>query len=457
MPSKLPLPIRHALEKVPRVVPGTGRDVPPLREFDLDEFGLNTRPGPDDDGWHTPPPSHLRDGTRLQLYKDGEAAAAAYRAIENAKKRVLLEVYIWPGDATGEAFSKLLAQKAAAGVRVFVIFDSFGCLLTPGETFDRIRRAGGFVLEFHPLNPWHSRWGWRPANRDHRKLLVVDDDVCGIGGLNIGNDYAGNWVDPDARVRPGDMYRDSGVGIIGRHAAALHARAFRRTWQYVVKRGPMRRATVADGIRLPRPAKGRRLGKSRIWSEQDHPAVFDDGRDLGLIGSAPSLTSPLRPFLHNLIGRAQRSLSLTIAYFAPDDALIDELCQAARRGVRVRLMLAGRTDVRLLITAQRAFYARLMDSGCEIHERQHAMLHQKSMVADHRISVIGSTNLDYRSIDFNLELSAVIESEPFAQQLEAMFDHDVSYAKRMEAESWRQRPYRDRLVQWFVSRLRYVL
>ena len=472
MPSKLPHPVRAALRKVPRIDRGGSPDERRLDEYDgearrggthlptVEGPGLNTEPGVGDDGWHTPPPCHLRDGTRLQLYKDGEAAAAAFRAIEHAQDRVLLEVYIWPGDATGERFSELLARKASEGVQVFVLYDAFGCLLTPPEIFNRIERAGGNIVEFHPLNPWRSRWGWRPANRDHRKLLVVDQHIAGIGGLNIGDDYAGTWVAEDARVAPEDLWRDAGMGIVGPGAGAC-AEAFRRAWQYAVKRGPMRRATFAHALHLPAPAKGKRIGKSREGGDarafRSVEDVLRDGHDLGFVGSAPSLSSPLRPFLHGLIRSAQKSLSLTMAYFAPDDQLIDALCSASRRGVKVRLMLAGRTDLRLLVIAGRAFYSRLLDAGCEVYEREHAMLHQKSIVADGKVAVLGSTNLDYRSIEFNLELSAVVRDEQFAGQLDDLFDHDVRYAESFDRERWRRRPWRDRFVQWSVSRLRYAL
>ncbi len=207
------------------------------------EKGLNIEPGTDDDGWTSPRPVTLQDGTKLQLYKDGEAAAAAIRGIENAKHRILLEVYIWPGDETGQRFSELLAEKAASGVRVFVLYDSFGCALTNSEIFDRMSRAGANVVEFHPLNPWRSRWGWRPANRDHRKLLVVDDHVAGVGGLNIGNRYAGNWVAADAKVDPEKMWRDAGVGIVG-PSAKIFAEAFANTWRVQ----PAPRADSADVV-----------------------------------------------------------------------------------------------------------------------------------------------------------------------------------------------------------------
>jgi cardiolipin synthase A/B len=165
----------------------------------------------------------------------------------------------------------------------------------------------------------------------------------------------------------------------------------------------------------------------------------------------------LRPFLNKLFREARRSLWMTMAYFAPHDDLIDELCAAAKRGVRVRLMLPGRCDVQALLTAARSFYEGLLDAGVEIYERQGVVLHAKTMVIDGTVSMIGSTNLDYRSIEYNLELSALIRSREFGRQMEALFENDVRYAKRMSKGAWKRRPWVDRVVQWVVSRTRYAL
>jgi cardiolipin synthase len=178
---------------------------------------------------------------------------------------------------------------------------------------------------------------------------------------------------------------------------------------------------------------------------------------LGILASVPAVHSPLKPFLTRLFRSARKSISMTMAYFAPHDDLIDELCAAARRGVKVRLMLPGRCDVNLLITAQRAFYETLMTAGVQIYERQGVILHAKTMVVDGQISMIGSTNLDYRSIEYNLELSALIRSKEFGRQMEDLFDNDVRFAKRMKLGQWRHRPTMDRFVQWAVSRARYLL
>ena len=219
--------------------------------------GINIHPGSDDDGWTVPPPVQLDDGTRVQLYKDGEALHAAYEAIKHARRRVCLESYIFADDDTGHAFAELLIQKVSEGVPVFLIFDSFGSfdiqqLWKPKpEMFDRMRRAGVRMQEFHPMRPWEVRYSWRPVNRDHRKMLVVDDDIGGLGGLNVGREYAGSWVmsaGAQERAEESDPpWRDNAVGVVGPSAKHLF-QAFKATWMYCSKGGRIRRAEYIHGL-----------------------------------------------------------------------------------------------------------------------------------------------------------------------------------------------------------------
>jgi cardiolipin synthase len=154
---------------------------------------------------------------------------------------------------------------------------------------------------------------------------------------------------------------------------------------------------------------------------------------------------------------ARESILLTMSYFAPPDVLVEELCRAARRRVKVRLMLPAECDVPLLLTAARSFYEKLLQSGVEIYERQGAILHAKSVCIDGLISIIGSTNLDYRSIDYNCELSVILRNREFGRQMKMLFENDVCYAERITLNQWRKRPFSDRLVQWAVHRARYLL
>jgi cardiolipin synthase len=393
-------------------------------------LGVNIIPGPSDDGWLTPPRVSLDDGTSVQLYKDGEALHAAYEAIAAAQKRICLEVYIFGDDDTGRAFADLLSQKASEGVNVCVIYDSFGSITSDRDMFRGMRRAGVKLREFHPIRPWESRYGWKPFNRDHRKMLIIDDEIAGMGGLNVGAEYAGSWV-IKSRSRESDFWRDNAIGIRGpgvRH----FLRAFVNSWKYIHSGGRIRRA------------------------EYLHDILCGEGQ-LGVLASVPARSSPLRPFLHSLFAGARKSLQMTMAYFAPDDELVEELCNAAKRGARVQLMLPAKTDVPALIVAARSFYEKLMTSGVEIFERQGVILHAKTMVIDGCVSVVGSTNLDYRSIEYNMELSAIIRSEEFGGQVGDLFNNDVTFAKRISLKEWRRRAWSDRVVQWAVSRARYVL
>src|SRR3954469_3315069 len=188
--------------------------------------GINIAPGSDDDGWVVPPPVRLDNGTMVQLYKDGEALHAAYQAIEQARHRICLEVYIFAGDDTGLAFADLLCRKAMEGLRVYLIYDSVGSIGTDRNIFRRMQRSGVHVQEFHPIRPWECRFSWRPGNRDHRKLLVIDDDIAGMGGLNVGREYAGSWVISPSNITGSagaaggadsgsDFWRDNAIGLRG--------------------------------------------------------------------------------------------------------------------------------------------------------------------------------------------------------------------------------------------------
>jgi cardiolipin synthase len=421
--------------------------------------GINIEPGSDDDGWIVPTPVVLRDGTRLQLYKDGEALQAAYKAIQGAQRRICLEVYIFADDQTGRAFADLLCEKAAQGVKVYVAYDSLGSIRTDRAMFRKMRRAGVRIEEFHPIRPWEGRFSWRPFNRDHRKLLVIDDDVAWLGGLNIGAEYAGSWIIPSSPGSRLDPWRDNAVAFYG-PTAQHFLKAFAATWKYVTTGGRIGRAEFIYGIDLRDLERDRVLARPPIVAprlSKRAPRPAENVPEVGILASVSTTNSPLRPLLHRFVRSAERSVQLTMAYFAPDDDLIDALCDGCRRGVSVQLMLPSRTDVHALITAARSYYEKLLCNGVEVYERLGAVLHAKTMCVDGRVSVVGSTNLDYRSIEFNCELSAIIRNEAFGRQMNTLFANDIGYAQKIKLSEWRKRPWRDRAIQWAVSRARYLL
>jgi cardiolipin synthase len=377
--------------------------------------------------WVTPDPVTLRDGTTVQLLKDGQALRAAYDAIATARRRICVEMYIFSSDEAGREFVELLCRKAREGVRVFVLYDAFGCHDTDPALFERMRGCGVRLCEFHPLLPWRYRGRWRITQRDHRKLVLVDDCLALVGGQNVGAEYAGPWIVRRRRRYRGRPWRDTGVVLGGpqvRHLAA----AFARIWRYARRGGELAAAEYV----VPLAAEG----------------------ELGILASAPVHRSSVAAAVRELTAAAQRSLWITVAYFAPTDAIIDAFCAAARRGVTVRLLMPGISDVPLLRLAARSFYARLLEAGVEIFERSGRILHAKTLCVDGTVSVIGSANLDYQSFESNCELSVAIRSPELGRQLQALFEHDVRYAKRITLATWRRRPWLDALMQWLANLLR---
>jgi cardiolipin synthase len=285
------------------------------------------------------------------------------------------------------------------------------------------------LREFNPIRPWECRFSWRPLNRDHRKLLIIDDEFAGLGGMNVGREWGGSWIIKKKKHKD-DLWRDNAVGISGPAVRHL-VKSFANTWRY-----------CEHG--------GRARGARYIWGVEEEASF-------GLLASSPTVDSSLPPLMCDLLKGAKKSIQMTIAYFAPDDDLIEELLRAARRGVKVRLMLPSRSDVKILLIAARSFYERLMDADIEIYERQSAILHAKSMTIDQYVTVLGSANLDHRSVEFNFEVSAIIRSEEFGRQMHDLFENDVRYSRRLDRDVWRRRPMADRFVQWAVIRARYLL
>jgi cardiolipin synthase len=185
---------------------------------------------------------------------------------------------------------------------------------------------------------------------------------------------------------------------------------------------------------------------------------YINGNDvIDVIGTAPCFRSKVRETYRVAVRAARQSIQLTMAYFAPDDDMVADLCAAAKRGVRVQLMIPRKSDMRILTTAARSFYETMLKAGVEVYERLHVVLHAKTMVIDRETSVVGSTNLDFRSIEYNCELSVSIRSPEFAEKMSLLFENDIAYARKIELKQWRRRPTLDRIGQWAVKRARYVL
>ena len=365
-------------------------------------------------------------GNEVTLLQDGpDTHQAMFDAIRAAIDHINLETYIFDDGELGQQFAELLLEKQAGGVQVNVLYDSVGGLLTPQSFFDRLRDGGIAVLEFNPVNPLAKNpKTWRMNHRDHRKQLVVDGRVAFIGGVNISDSYssAPSGKPGSGRKRPATLegeeegWRDTHIQIEGPVVAEFQ-RLFLDTWTRQAGEPPAARHYYPD-----LPVRGGDIVRA-IGSRADEEA------------------SPIYKTLVSAITRAQSEIHLTVAYFGPDPVLLKALTGAARRGVKVKLVLPSYTDSSAIFHLGRSYYTRLLRAGVEIYERHGAVMHAKTAVIDGVWSTIGSSNLDLRSFLHNDEINAVVLGGEFARQMDTMFASDVAESEQIMLKQWKRRSW----------------
>ena len=331
-------------------------------------------------------------GNELTLFEESISFVSAMVAdIRQAKQRVWLESYIIVDDEAGRAVADALIERAAAGLDVRLMYDAIGCMSTPRAYFDRLAAGGVKVHAFHTVREhlWEIRFFRMLNRRNHRKLMIIDDRIGYFGGMNL--------VDQRGLATPGDTkarhlpasagWRDLQVRLVGPKQAEI-AREMERLWQWKTR----------QPISVPAAWPLAEMLESRA-------------DDIHFFASRPSRRSRrIGRVIGRLIRRAEREIIVSMAYFIPIGAVLRELLRARRRGVRVRVVVPGNSDVKLVQWATRHLCRRLLARGILIYERKDYMLHSKVIVIDGERTIVGSANLDPRSLRTNLEFVAVIFS-----------------------------------------------
>jgi len=372
-------------------------------------------------------------GNTLTLFVESPPLIEAMLAdIRSATTRVWLETYIFLDDEAGRAIAEALIDRARNGVDVRVHFDSIGSMETPSTFFDELRAAGIQVHAFHSLWEAFYRFAFlRVLNRrNHRKLLVIDDRVGYFGGMNI--------IAPSNAERVGRAesvgWRDIHVRLEGCQQGEL-AESFERAWRMA------HRQKIA-----PRSKEYR---EARLVTGSESIQFFDSGPGL-------RHTRAGRVFLQ-LIQAARRSLNFSMAYFLPVGKVRRALFRAPRRGVFVRVVIPGESDVPLVQRATNHLYSVMLRKRMHVYERQRHMLHSKVMVVDDQWTVLGSSNLDARSLWINLEFLAVIQSRPLAAAVNAIIRHEIAHSRRIRLRDCLNRPFWDQMVDGMAWLLRWWL
>jgi cardiolipin synthase A/B len=354
-------------------------------------------------------------GDDVEVLINGDEIFPAYLdTIRGARRTLCLTTYVyWRGEIAREV-AGAVAERARAGVRCHVIIDAVGGFKMERDVVDIMLDAGVRVTRFRPPKPYALR---RLGNRTHRKLLIADGSVGMTGGVGIAEEWTGNAEDPD-------HWRDTHVRVRGPVVRGLFG-AFADNW------------LEATGEVL--------VGPDYL---PDLPEVDSGGPMMVVRSSAGVGDTNVEALYYLAIAAAKRRIDLTAAYFVPRPAFVDALCDAAGRGVRVRVLVPGpHIDKGPVRIAGRASYDDLVGCGVEVWEYQPTMLHAKTMVVDEVWSSVGSVNFDNRSFQLHDEATLCVRSEALAGRLTAQYERDLEASTRIEAGRWQERSRAQRALE----------
>ena len=363
--------------------------------------------------------AHVTGASCQWLCTGTEFFNALLAAIDSAQHSVCLEMYIYSAGELGERFRDALVRARQRGTRVRVLVDALGSYNLPRSFWNSLSAASGEIRYFNPLSL--NRLGFR----NHRKLLVVDQQLAFVGGFNIAPEYEGDGVKCG--------WCDLGAKIEGPLAGELEA-SFEAMWKRADS--PHKRF-----IRLRKSS-----AKRTVLAPYEQLLLSGPGR-----GPSPIK----RALLRDLAGAA--SVQLIAGYFLPTWRLRRHLVDVARRGGTVQLILAAKSDVALSLLAARSLYRRLLSGGVEIYEYQPQILHTKLYTID-EVVYVGSANLDQRSLNINYELMIRFTGPDVAAQAREVFKGALGNCIRVTAETWRGSQslwsrIKQRLAYWVLVRL----
>jgi cardiolipin synthase len=321
-------------------------------------------------------------GNAIRLLTSGEEAYAALEDhIRAARHSIHITTFILGRDNVGKRLVQLLAERAREGIKVRLLLDAVGCLLSSRSFVDPLRAAGGEVVRFLPVLPLQPRFS---ANlRNHRKIAIFDHNTAIVGGHNLAREYMG----PTPLKK---RWHDFGAVIEG-PAAALLNEVVLADWSF---------ASNADLNVLHKEIQTD-LGAPRGSS------------DIQIVASGPDVDGdPLYEALISMIQEAKHSIWVVTPYFIPDEVLFRSLMVKARAGHDVTIIVPARSNHRVADYARRYYLRELAKAGVHVRLFHHGMLHSKAVIVDDRLGLMGSANFDLRSLLVNFEIGVLLYSEP---------------------------------------------
>lgn len=337
-------------------------------------------------------------GNAAELLIDGDATYnSIYAGIEQAESYVLFQFYIIRPDRTGNRFRDLLIRKAKEGVRISVLYDELGSVGLPTAWIDEIRNAGAQMIPFNTRQGPQNRF--QLNFRNHRKIVVVDGKAAWLGGLNVGDDYLGE----DKKLTP---WRDTHVKLEG--PVALIAQAvFLSDWHWA----------------------SHELLAGLNWTPRvpEHLQPDENGVNALVLQSGPAdehETASL--FFTQALNLARKRIWIATPYFIPDEATMVALRLALLKGLDVRILTPELNDNWFVRNASNVYLEELVAMGARTYFYEKGFMHQKVMLVDDLLAMVGTVNFDNRSFRLNFEITAAFADRKFADEIEAMLQQDLA-------------------------------
>lgn len=419
-----------------RAVAGAGLGMAGIYAYNVARYRRAAR-----QGFHLPHPSAVgsnefaafiealaqaprRPGNRITILRNGcEIFPAMLEAIHSARECINFSTYIyWTGDIAPR-FADALATRASEGLEVNVLLDAQGSARMDRGLIEHLRASGATVIWFRPPH-WYTVG--KVNKRMHRRLLIIDGKIGFMGGVGIAEEWDGNAEDPEHE-------RETHLRIAGPAVRDLQG-GFLENWTEAT-------SALLSAAHFP-----------------DLPA-FDDGipAQVARIVSTGG-TRGLAEMLWAAVAGSKERLWVTTAFFAPRRAFVDALCDAASRGVDVRILTGGpHQDKQIARVAGHRSYEKLLHAGVRIFEYQQAKLHAKVITIDGIWAHVGSSNLENRSMALNDEINVSVQHTTVATELERHFRDDLKVSRELDLQSWRHRPLGKRAREYTTELIRQSL
>jgi cardiolipin synthase len=362
--------------------------------------------------------SPLTSGNSVKLLINGEGKfPEVIKALKSARHHIHMEYYIYDDDKIGNVIKDLLIEKVKEGVEVRLIYDDFGSRSIRKRLVGQLKEGG---VEAYPFNRVRLLFFANRINyRNHRKIIIIDGDYGFVGGINIADRYINSDTDSGSKYWRDTHLRIDGPGILFLQHLFLCDWNF-CSGQQMLPDPPYFHAT---------PLKDSNISVQIAASGPDSPA------------------STIKLSFLKAINLARAEILLTTPYLIPGGSIMDALKVASLGGVKIKLLVPGISDSRLVDSAAWSNYGELLKAGVDIYGYHKGFIHSKSMVVDGAISILGTANMDHRSFDLNFEVNAIIYGSEFGEQVRKSFNSDLRHAHKIHYDEWKSRPVYVRLAE----------